>query len=93
MFYRALSALSSLVVSKLYMLPDLWSRDSVVGIVIRYGLDSLGIEFLWWRDFPHLSRSALGPTLCNRHRVFILEVKRPGRGVDHPTPSGAEVKE
>jgi len=27
-----------------------------------YGLDVTGIESLWGRDFPHLSRPALGPT-------------------------------
>ena len=38
------------------------SRDSVVGIVTRYGLDGLGIESQWGRNFPHLSRPALRPT-------------------------------
>ena len=33
-----------------------------VGTVTRYGLDGPGIESLWGRDFPHLSRPALGPT-------------------------------
>ena len=37
-------------------------RDSSVGIATRYGLDRLGIESQWERDFPHLSRPALGPT-------------------------------
>jgi len=27
-----------------------------------YGLDGPGIDFRWGRDFPHLSRPALGPT-------------------------------
>jgi len=35
---------------------------SVVSIATGYGLDGLGIESQWGRDFPHLSRSALGPT-------------------------------
>ena len=39
-----------------------WSRDSSVGIATCYGLDSLSIESLWGRDFPQLSRPALGPT-------------------------------
>ena len=38
------------------------SRDSVVGIATRYGLDGLGTESRWGRNFPHLSRPALGPT-------------------------------
>ena len=36
--------------------------DSSVGIATRYGLDGPGIESRWGRDFPYLSRSALGPT-------------------------------
>jgi hypothetical protein len=35
---------------------------SSVGIESGYGLDGLGIESRWGRDFPHLSRPALGPT-------------------------------
>jgi hypothetical protein len=30
---------------------------------------------------------------CTMNRVASPEVKRPGRGVDHPPPSSAEVKE
>ena len=37
-------------------------QDSSVGIATCYGLDGPGIESQWGRDFPHLSRSALGPT-------------------------------
>ena len=35
---------------------------SSVGMVTGYRLDGPGIEFRWGRDFPHLSRPALGPT-------------------------------
>jgi hypothetical protein len=35
---------------------------SVVGIATAYGLDGLGIESRWGRDFLHLSRPALRPT-------------------------------
>jgi hypothetical protein len=35
---------------------------NVVGIATGYGLDGPGIESRWGRDFPHLSRPALGPT-------------------------------
>jgi len=37
-------------------------RESSVGIATRYGLDGPGIECRWGRDFPHLSRPAVGPT-------------------------------
>jgi len=33
---------------------------SVVGIVTGCGLDGPGKESRWWRDFPQLSRPALG---------------------------------
>ena len=35
---------------------------SVVGIATGYGLDGPGIEYRWGRNFPLLSRPALGPT-------------------------------
>ena len=31
--------------------------------------------------------------LCSGYRVYFPPVKRPGRGVDNPSPSSAEVKE
>jgi hypothetical protein len=36
--------------------------DSSVGIANSYGLEGLGIESRWGRDFPHQSIPALGPT-------------------------------
>ena len=39
-----------------------YGPGSVVGISTGYGLDGPGIESRWGRDFPHLSRPALGPT-------------------------------
>jgi hypothetical protein len=35
---------------------------SSFGIATGYGLDGLGIESRWGRDFSHTSRPALGPT-------------------------------
>ena len=35
---------------------------SSVDIATAYGLDGLGIESQWGRDFPHMSRPALRPT-------------------------------
>ena len=37
-------------------------QNSSVGIVTRYGLTVPGIESRWWRDFPHPSKTTLGPT-------------------------------
>jgi hypothetical protein len=70
-------------------------RDSSVGIAIRYWLDGPGIESRWKRDLPHLSSPARGTpsVLYNRYRLSFPEVKRPGRGVNRPPPSTAEVKE
>jgi hypothetical protein len=70
-------------------------RDSSVGIATGYGLESPGIESWWGRDFPHPSRPALGPTQPPIHWVpgLFPGVKRPGRGVDHPPSSSAEVKD
>ena len=48
-------------------------RNISVGIATRYRLDGPRIETWWGRDFPHLSRPALGPTsllLYNGYRVF-----------------------
>jgi hypothetical protein len=59
----------------------------VVGIATAYGLDGLGIESRWGRDFPHLSRPAL-----IRYRVFPGGKVWPGRDADPSSPSSAEVK-
>ena len=70
-------------------------RDSVVGIATRYELDGPRIESRRGRDFQHPSRPALGPAQPPVQWVpgSFPGVKWPGRGVDHPTPSSAEVKE
>ena len=69
--------------------------DNSVSIAIHYGMDGLGIEPQWRRDFPHLSRPAVGPTQPPVEWVLGLftGVKRPGHGVDHPSPSSTKVKE
>jgi hypothetical protein len=73
-----------------------WNRDSSVGIATRYGLDDPRIESRCGRDFPHLSRLALRPTQPPIQSVPGLcrgQSSLPGRGVDHPPPSSAEVNE
>ena len=74
-------------------------RNSTVGIATRYGLDGLGMESRWGARFSlpvHTGRRA-HPASCTRVRetgywVSFPGVKRPGRDVDHPPPSIAEVK-
>ena len=70
-------------------------RNTSVGIATRYGLYGPGIESRWRRDFPHPSTLALGPTQPPIQWVAGLfrGVKRPGRGVNLPLPSSADVEE
>ena len=71
-------------------------RDSSVGKVTDWGLDDMGIECQWGRDFPYPSSRTLGPTHPPLRWVpglFFLGVMRSGHDVDHPRPCGAEVKE
>ena len=71
-------------------------RDCSVGIATCYGLDGPGmIESRWGRDFPYPSRRVLRPTQTLIQWVpgLLAGSKAAGRGVDHPHPSSAEVKE
>jgi len=67
---------------------------SSVGVATNYGLNGPGIEFRWGRDFPHLSRPALGstqpPVQCTPDLSRGKE--RPGRDADPLFPSSAVVK-
>jgi hypothetical protein len=65
---------------------------SSVSIATGYRLDGLGIESWWGRNFPHLSRPALGPTQPPIQWVPGLGGrKQPGRDADPLPPSSAEV--
>jgi hypothetical protein len=70
-------------------------RDSSVGIATRYGLDGPGIESRWGRDFPHLSRPALGP--IQRPVQWVPGLFPVGKAAGTwrwpPTPSITAVKE
>jgi len=70
-------------------------RDSSVGVATRYELDVLGIEYEWGEIFLTRPDRPWGPPsiLYKRYRVSLPGVRRPGRGVDHPLTSSAEVKE
>ena len=60
-------------------------RDSADGIATRYRLDSPGIQTRWGARFAAPVQTGCGvPGLPPG-------VQRPGRGVDHPRPSNAEV--
>jgi hypothetical protein len=70
-------------------------RNNVLGTANHYGLDGLWIASRWGLGFPHSSRPPLGtPNLSQKgYRFCFPEVKRPGRGGDHPLPPSGEVKE
>ena len=66
-----------------------------VGIATCYGLDGPGIESQWGARFsaPVQTGPAVHSASYTRGSGSFPELKRPGRGVEHPTPSSAEVKE
>jgi hypothetical protein len=70
-------------------------RDSSVDIATRNGLGGPEIESRRGRIFRARPDRSSGPTsfLYSGYRRYFPGVKRPGRGVDHPPPSSAGVKE
>ena len=66
-----------------------------VSIVTRYGLDGPGIESRRSEIFRSRPTRPWNPPslLYNRYRVSFPGIKRPRRGLNHPPPSSAEVKE
>ena len=70
-------------------------RDSSAGLATRYGLDGPEIESWWGARFSAPLQTGPGahPASYTMGTESFSGVKRPGRGVDHPPPSSAEVKE
>ena len=66
----------------------LWAYHSIV-------LDGPGIESRWGARFSSPVQNGPGahPASCRMGTGSFPEVKRPGRGVDHPPTSSAQVKE
>jgi hypothetical protein len=69
-------------------------RNSVVYIATWYGLDGPEIESRWGEIFrTSPDRLWPPPSVLYKGSGSFQEVKRPGRGVDHPPPFSAKVKE
>jgi hypothetical protein len=70
-------------------------RDNVVSIVTRYGPDGPGIKSWWSVRFsaPIQAGSGAHPASYTMRTRSFLGVVCPGHGVDHWSPSSAEVKE
>ena len=76
------------------MLSMRFGRDSSVDIVTRYRLDGPGIKSRWGEIFPTCPGGSCNrPSLPYNGYLVFTGVKRPERGIDHPPPSSAEVKE
>jgi len=69
--------------------------NSSVGISTRYGLDGPGIGSRWGARFsaPFQTGPGAHPASYTTGTDSFPGVKRSGRGVDHPPPYSAEVKE
>jgi hypothetical protein len=62
-------------------------RDISIGIATRYGLDGPGIEFRWGSRFivPVQTGPGAHPAPYTMGTGSFPGVKRPGRGIDHPS--------
>ena len=73
-------------------------RDTAVCTATRCGLDGPGIACRWGARLsaPVHTRPGTHPALCTRGSGSLSGwkgVQKPGRGVFHPLPSSAEIKE
>jgi len=71
------------------------SWNSSVGIATRYRLDGPGIKSWWGARFsaPVQTGFEAHPASHTMATGSFPGVERPGRGIDHPPLSSAEVKE
>jgi hypothetical protein len=72
-----------------------WARDSSVGITTCYGWTVRRSNSSWGTRFsaPVQIDPGAHPASYTMGTGSFPGVKRPGRGIDHPTPSRAVVKE
>ena len=69
-------------------------RDCLVDRATRHGRDDSRIVCRWMQNFrTHADRLRNPLSVLYDGTGSFLQVKRPGRGVDHSPPSSAEVKE
>jgi hypothetical protein len=70
-------------------------RDNSAGIATRYGLDVPGVESRWGARFwtPVQTGPGAHPVSFTVGTGSFPGVKRPGRGLDHPPLSSADVEE
>ena len=72
------------------------STFSYTAFAAGYGVDGPGIESWWGGRFSTPIENGRGayPAFCTMGTGFFFPgAKRPTRGVNHPPPSSAEVKE
>jgi hypothetical protein len=69
-------------------------RESSVGIATSYGIDGPAIESWWGTRFSAPVQTGPGahPASYTMGTGSFRRVKRPGRGVDHPSLSSIEVE-
>jgi hypothetical protein len=70
------------------------ARDSSVGIATHYRLDGPGIESQWEARFslPVQTGPGAHPAYYTMGTASFPGVKRPGRGVDHPSHIAPRLK-
>jgi hypothetical protein len=70
----------------------MWAGIAQSVLATRYELEGPGIESRWGRETIQTGHGA-HPASCVMSTGCFSGVKRPGRGVEHPPPSSAYVKE